>query len=332
MTQRAEKLQSWLAQQVQQPILGLAPLAGDASFRRYFRLALSKGNFIVMDAPPDKEDSHSFVQVGQAFAQVGLRVPELIAYDLQQGFLLLSDLGDQLYLPLLNDKTVDALYQKAFDTLFEIQQCPLPQAPPYNAELLEREMQLGKEWFLQKHLGLQLTFSEEQLLQTTVTALTESALAQPQVSVHRDYHSRNLMLLQNDELGILDFQDAVIGAITYDLVSLLRDCYIAWPQTQVEQWALNYQQRALALGLLTENNPQQFLRWFDWMGLQRHLKCLGIFARKYHRDRTAAYLVDLPRVLQYIVVVTQRYPELAAFHEFLQKRVLPVFQIHGITA
>ncbi|MGB6976589.1 MAG: phosphotransferase [Gammaproteobacteria bacterium] len=331
MIQRTENLQNWLAQQLHDPILGFVALTGDASFRRYFRLTLPNSTLIAVDAPPDKEDSHSFVQVAQAFAQAGLQVPKLLAYDLQQGFLLLSDLGDQLYLPLLNDQTVDVLYQKAIDALFKIQQCPLPQAPLYGAELLTREMQLGKEWFLQKHLGLQLNQTEEQLLQTTFAALVQSALAQPQVSVHRDYHSRNLMLLQNGEVGILDFQDAVIGAITYDLVSLLRDCYIAWPQTQVERWVLNYQQRALALGLLTENNPQQFAHWFDWMGLQRHLKCLGIFTRKYYRDHAPGYLADVPRVLQYIVAVTQRYPELATFHQFLQTRVLTAFQTRGIT-
>jgi aminoglycoside/choline kinase family phosphotransferase len=330
--QRTQDLQNWAAQHLQVPLLSFVPLAGDASFRRYFRLTLAEKTLVAMDAPPEQEDSHSFVQVARAFADAGLLVPELLAYDLQQGFLLLSDLGDQLYLPLLNAQSADLLYQKAITELFKIQQCLLPHAPSYSTELLAREMQIGKEWFLQKHLGLQLTAEEEQLLQTTFNLLIESALAQPQVSIHRDYHSRNLMLLKNQQLGILDFQDAVTGAITYDLVSLLRDCYIAWPRHQVEQWALTYQQRALTLGLLTENNPQQFLRWFDWMGLQRHLKCLGIFARKFHRDHTTAYLSDLPRVLQYIIDTSQRYLELASFHQFIQQRVLSVFQMRSISA
>ena len=330
--QRLNQIKSWLQDELRFADFELVPASSDASFRRYFRvLPLKQGGMvsngdatlIVMDAPPEKEDTSPFIKVATLLAQMGLNVPLIKEKDLQQGFLLLSDLGSVQYLSVLNDKNVERLYQDALDALLIMQtQGPRgEELPAYDHELLMREMELFRQWYLKTHLGLELSDAEENMLTDMFELLAQAALAQPRVCVHRDYHSRNLMFTQEKNPGILDFQDAVIGPVTYDLVSLLRDCYVSWPREQVETWALTYLDKAAQSGLINTHNEAQLLQWFDWMGAQRHLKASGIFARLNHRDNKPGYLQDIPRTLSYVVDVAQRYKELYPLYEFLQKRV-----------
>ncbi len=314
----------------------LAPASEDASFRRYFRVTGSAvascfdgagESLIVMDAPPDKEDSHPFVTISSLLADAGLNVPQVFAKDLAQGFLLLSDLGTQAYLDALNEHTVEPLYAAALDALFKMQRNAsqhVAELPVYDETLLLNEMALFIDWYCQQHR--EWTFTDEQRgrLDRVFQQLCEAALAQPQVFVHRDYHSRNLMVTEGHNgghgaPGILDFQDAVLGPVTYDLVSLLRDCYIDWPRSRVEQWALKYLYRAASAGLLPPATDVAYLRWFDWMGVQRHLKAAGIFARLHLRDNKSTYLADIPRTLAYVRDVSARYPELRDLHSLLDE-------------
>ena len=322
MPQRLELLNHWLQHELGLPRYELAPASSDASFRRYFRICFDGESRIVMDAPPEREDIRPFVQIGRRLFEIGLNVPRIEAENMAQGFLLLSDLGQQQYLGALNEQSVDRLYGDAQGALLTLQACG-PQAdelPPYNETLLLREMELFREWYLGRHLGLKLSPAEQQVLDRAFYLLADSALAQPRVAVHRDYHSRNLMVAPHNP-GILDFQDAVHGPVTYDLVSLLRDCYIDWPQARVEAWALGYQELALDAGVLRDRDEERFLRWFDWMGVQRHLKASGIFARLNHRDGKPGYLNDIPRTLGYIRSVACRYRELADLAALLDERV-----------
>ena len=313
----------------------LVPASEDASFRRYFRVTGSAvancfdgagESLIVMDAPPDKEDSHPFVVISTLLADAGLNVPQVFAKDLAQGFLLLSDLGTQAYLDVLSEHTVEPLYTGALDALFKMQRNAshyVAELPVYDEALLLSEMTLFIDWYCQQYR--ERTFSDEQRvrLDRVFQQLCEEALTQPQVFVHRDYHSRNLMVTEwhngYGKPGILDFQDAVLGPVTYDLVSLLRDCYIDWPRPRVEQWALNYLYRAASVGLLPPATDAAYLRWFDWMGVQRHLKAAGIFARLHLRDNKSAYLADIPRTLAYVRDVSARYPELRDLHTLLDE-------------
>jgi len=318
--QRLEQLNHWLGQALGLPRYDIAPASSDASFRRYFRISFGGETRIVMDAPPDKEDSRPFVRIARALHGIGLNVPQILAEDLAQGFLLLSDLGSEQYLSALNADSVGRLYGDAMGALLTLQACG-PQGdelPPYDEALLLREMELFREWYLGRHLGLALSDGEQRMLDETFRRLAQSALEQPQVAVHRDYHSRNLMVAPHNP-GILDFQDAVFGPVTYDLVSLLRDCYVAWPREQVEAWALGYQELAIDCGILRLRDEERFLRWFDWMGVQRHLKASGIFARLNHRDGKPGYLKDIPRTLGYVREVAGRYPELAGLGEMVEK-------------
>lgn len=323
MPQRLEQLKHWLSHSLGLPDYRIAPASSDASFRRYFRIRFDGESRIVMDAPPDKEDSRPFVRIGRQLRSIGLNVPEILAEDLSQGFLLLSDLGSQQYLDVLDMQNVERLYGDAMGALATLQSRGPDggELPPYDRELLWREMELFREWYLGKHLGVELDDSEHRLVDESFELLAESALEQPAVSVHRDYHSRNLMVSEQNP-GILDFQDAVYGPLTYDLVSLLRDCYIEWPRQQVEQWALGYQDMAVEHGILRERQEERFLRWFDLMGVQRHLKATGIFARLNHRDGKPGYLKDIPRTMGYVAEVCGRYPELSAFKALLEERVL----------
>jgi aminoglycoside/choline kinase family phosphotransferase len=323
--QRLEQLNHWLVHSVGLPAYEIAPASSDASFRRYFRISFDGESRIVMDAPPDKEDSRPFVDIAKRLHGIGLHVPQILAEDLGQGFLLLSDLGARQYLDELNPQSVDRLYGDAMGALATLQACgpDAGELPPYDRELLWREMELFREWYLGKHLGLQLSDSENKVLDEVFTLLADNALEQPAGSVHRDYHSRNLMLSGHNP-GILDFQDAVHGPLTYDLVSLLRDCYIAWPREQVEEWALGYHDIAIDHGILRERQEARFLRWFDLMGVQRHLKATGIFARLNHRDGKPGYLNDIPRTLGYVNEVSARYPELQSFRQLFEEHVLPV--------
>jgi aminoglycoside/choline kinase family phosphotransferase len=314
LDKRREILQDWARQQLGWPSASLTPASADASFRRYFRIQHNSESYVLMDAPPEREDCEPFVHVSQLLLKLGLHAPEILARDIKQGFLLLSDLGSRLYLDELDESNVDRLYGDALGALATLQSCgPFDSSlPPYDRELLMFEMSLFKDWLLGTHLGLSLDVSEQAQLQQVFELLAETALQQPRVCVHRDYHSRNLMVSDFHNPGILDFQDAVIGPMTYDLVSLLRDCYINWPRPRVEAWASGYYELARQTGILRSDqaDEQRFLRWFDWMGVQRHLKAAGIFARLNHRDDKPGYLNDIPRTLGYVQDVTSRYPEL----------------------
>jgi aminoglycoside/choline kinase family phosphotransferase len=298
----------------------LLPVSGDASFRQYFRFSLQEQSWIAVHAPPDKENNQAFVDVAKLFADHGLRVPVLLAWDREQGFLLLTDFGDQLLWPLLNTETVDHWYGRSMAAIAQLQAIPLAHAtlPYYDSRRLQTEMGLFTEWFVEKLLGCTLSLAEQQRLDTVFSILTQSALSQPQVIVHRDYHSRNLMVLPTQELGLIDFQDAVVGPCTYDLVSLLRDCYIAWPRENVEQWVEKFRN-----DYWPDEYAATFRRDFDWMGLQRHLKVLGIFARLYLRDGKPNYLNDLPLVLHYTLSVARRYPEFKDFVQWFDAVLMP---------
>jgi len=324
--ERIEALKHWLETELSFREYTLNPASADASFRRYFRVTHDGASYIVMDAPPDREDSGPFITISKLFADVGLHVPEVIDADLGQGYLLLTDLGSRPYLDALDEDSVERLYGDALGALAGIQTCR-PAAgvlPDYDRGLLLREMELFRTWLLEKHLGLTLSAAQSALFDAVFEQLAESALAQPRVCVHRDFHSRNLMVTQRNNPGILDFQDAVMGPVTYDLVSLLRDCYIQWPRARVEDWALGYHELAVQSGILREQHesPEQFLRWFDLMGVQRHLKAAGIFARLNHRDGKPGYLQDIPRTLGYVTEVAARYGELAGFGSYVERQVL----------
>jgi aminoglycoside/choline kinase family phosphotransferase len=324
--ERLEQLKHWLESELDFREYTLNPASADASFRRYFRVTHNGESFVVMDAPPDKEDSNPFIRISRMFFDVGLNVPDVIDENLEQGFLLLSDLGSRPYLAELNSATVERLYGDALSALATIQTC-IPEQdalPPYDRTLLLSEMELLREWLLGRHLGIALSGEQTACIDAAFARLADNALEQPQVCVHRDYHSRNLMFTDRNNPGILDFQDAVIGPVTYDLVSLLRDCYIAWPRAQVEDWVYGYQELALQSGILRaeHEDPVRFLRWFDLMGMQRHLKAAGIFARLNHRDGKPGYLGDVPRTLGYVVEVAARYDELTAFGEFVAAAVM----------
>jgi hypothetical protein len=322
--QRLNQLGQWLNGLAVLGQFEITPASGDASFRRYFRVTTDTGkSFIAMDAPPDKEDSVPFVRVAQAFAQFGIHVPEIHAADLEQGFLLLSDLGSTHFLDVLSDQTVERHYGDAMGALVSIQACgPKEAFPLYDRSMLLREMALFREWLVQRHLALDLSEGEQIMLGQVFDVLVANALEQPQVCVHRDYHSRNLLVAQPSP-GVLDFQDAVVGPVTYDLASLLRDCYIAWPREQVKEWVAGYFDLAQQSGIVLAEHEGLFLRWFDLMASQRHLKAAGIFARLNIRDGKPGYLKDIPRTLGYIVEIAADYPEIAPLADFISDRVLP---------
>jgi len=299
----------------------LLPLAGDASFRRYFRIKTPTQTWVLMDAPPEKESSDAFVLIANAFKSHGLVAPEVLQHDLHKGLLLISDLGDNLYYNKLDAHTVDTLYEQALKTAVHMHSCQLENEqtlPFFDEALYLQECALFSDWYLPQYLQVSLTCAQERMLQSTFHKLIDMAHAQPQVFVHRDYHSRNLFLMEDDRVGIIDFQDAVVGPITYDAVSLLRDCYIDWPQEQVEKWVRQFQLMALEAGILDEEDPRVFMRWFDYVSLQRHFKCMGIFARLYFRDGKSGYLEDIPRVLHYATTISARYPEFSELHSFLK--------------
>ena len=328
MTNRTQQIKQWLTDELELPPFGLTSASEDASFRRYFRITIDNGgkSFIVMDAPPDKEPLEPFSTIAKQLFNIGLNVPEIIASNTPGGFLLLGDLGSTAYLDQLNTETVHRLYGDALGALVVLQSCGPTDLPPYNRALLLNEMALFHDWFVGKHLEIELNDDEQQQLDSLFSMLAESALEQPQVSVHRDYHSRNLMVNAHNP-GIIDFQDAVIGPVTYDLVSLLRDCYISWPEEQVSEWVMGYHDIALDHGILRHPDPNQFKKWFDWMGVQRHLKAIGIFARLNHRDGKPGYLNDIPRTLSYLIEVSGHYEQLQPFHKLLIEKIQPSLNI-----
>jgi aminoglycoside/choline kinase family phosphotransferase len=327
MPQRLQDLNAWLAGPVGLSGFEITPASGDASFRRYFRVSCNGQSYIAMDAPPDKEDSHPFVEIARRFREQGVNVPRIHAQDLAQGYLLLDDFGSTHYLDVLDKGSVELLYGDAIRALCRIQQhAPWDGLPPYDRPLLLREMELFREWLCQRQLGLTLTDAEQRMLDETFGRLADSAQEQPHVCVHRDYHSRNLMVTNDNNPGILDFQDAVFGPVTYDLVSLLRDCYIRWPIERVEAWAQDYLELALQSDILGDEHREPFPRWFDLMGVQRQLKAAGIFGRLNKRDGKPGYLKDIPRTLGYILDVAPRYPMLEGLAVLVRERVLPAME------
>jgi hypothetical protein len=328
MTDRLRLLQGWLADVVGAREFSLAPASADASFRRYFRLTFTGGDsLIAMDAPPGQEDCGPFVRVERLLRDAGLHAPAILACDLEQGFLLLEDLGSRSYLDALDDDNVDTLYGDAMQALLTMQrEVPVTGLPPYDRALLEREMRLFDEWLLQHHLGIGPDRSMQRMLDATREALVASALAQPVVCVHRDYHARNLMVVDGFNPGIIDFQDAVAGPVSYDLVSLLRDCYVRWDAAPVDAWVGDFRVAAQSAGLLRDVSEDRLLYWFDLMGVQRHLKAAGIFARLNHRDGKPGYLADIPRTLGYIVAVGERRTEVADLAALVSERVLPLLE------
>lgn len=314
---RLNEINSWLKIALHSSNYQLEPASSDASFRRYFRITLGDETWILMDAPPKQENIKPFIDIARFLVSHNINAPLIKAQDLKLGFLLLSDFGNQPYLDKLNTQSADILYQSAINSLIDMQTCPVNDnsLPLYDQNLLQKEMELFPQWFLNKHLDL----PAPSFLQQTFDLLINNALEQPQVFVHRDYHSRNLMHTTKNSPGIIDFQDAVIGAITYDLVSLLRDCYIAWPEDKLQQWIECYFLRAQKHGLLTNVSREQFIRWFDLMGLQRHIKVLGIFCRLKYRDGKDNYINDLPQTLLYVKQVCSKYPEFKELSDFLEQ-------------
>ncbi len=317
-TDRMHTLHHWLQSVLQDRQYDISPVSGDASFRRYFRVVTGNKSYIVMDAPPEKEDCQPFHDIANTLRTAGINVPQIHEAELDHGFLLLDDLGDTLYLNQLSDSTADKLYGDALDALFNIQATDAAGLSGYDDELLRFELELFREWFLIQHLGLSLSREQHHILDTVFEALIANALQQPRVFVHRDYHSRNLMLTEIGNPGVLDFQDAVYGPVTYDIVSLLRDCYISWPEEKVKAWALGYAMRLIEAGIIQPVDDKTFLHWFDLMGIQRHLKATGIFSRLHHRDGKSTYLEDIPRTLAYVLNISSQYPETQPLHALLK--------------
>jgi len=337
MDQRQEVLAQWAADQIEQLYRHSIPaqmetVSGDASFRRYFRLNFAQNNqqksWIAVDAPPEHENSRQFVDIAKVWSEAGVKVPTVLAFDEANGFMLLEDFGDTLLHPELTATAAEGLYKSSIDSLIELQQLvKTDNIPLYDQPLLDREMALFPDWLCEKQLGLALSVDDKAMLKQVFDTLAQSALTQLQVVVHRDYHSRNLMVckaappLHNDNfIGIIDFQDAVYGPLTYDLVSLLKDCYIQWPREQVLAW-LDYFHITSEQG--ASISKAQLVRDFDLMGMQRHLKAAGIFARLSIRDGKHGYLKDVPRTCEYILQASRLYPEFTDFSVWLEQTFLP---------
>jgi N-acetylmuramate 1-kinase len=321
---RLANLTQWVIEDLGFAGASIAPASVDASFRRYFRVTRDADSYIVMDAPPDKEDSRPFLNVARILGGLNLNVPIILARVMERGFLLLTDLGSRQYLDALSGSAADQLYADALKALRTMQTADAHLSkglPRYDRALLTREMELLPEWFLQRHLGLYVGARERAMLARLFDSLADAALSQPACFVHRDYHSRNLLVTPENNPGILDFQDAVWGPVTYDLASLLKDCYIAWPPARVREWVRQYRENLLGAGFELDGSAADFMRWFDLVGLQRHIKVLGIFARLFYRDGKSQYLNDLPRVLDYVRDTAASYPETAAFAEFVVRRI-----------
>jgi aminoglycoside/choline kinase family phosphotransferase len=327
---RLVQLTQWVQEDLGLAGSVIAPASVDASFRRYFRVTRGADSYIVMDAPPDKEDSAPFLKVARILGGMNLNAPMVLARDMGRGFLLLTDLGSRQYLDELPAAgAADRLYADALAALRTMQTADAAissDLPRYDRALLMREMELMPEWFLRHHLGLSIDARERAMLDELFESLARAAASQPAVFVHRDYHSRNLLVTAQDNPGILDFQDAVWGPVTYDLASLLKDCYIAWPPSRVRAWVLEYREKLLEAGFALPADAAEFMRWFDLVGLQRHIKVLGIFARLFYRDGKSQYLNDLPRVLDYARDTASSYAETAPFAAFIAGRIDPLFK------
>ncbi|GFM55349.1 aminoglycoside phosphotransferase [Pseudomonas cichorii] len=324
---RLQSLKVWLDEQLpalfarQQwgavPPATLTAASSDASFRRYFRWEGGDKTFIVMDAPPPQENCKPFVDIAHLLASSGINVPKIHAEDLTQGFLLLSDLGRQTYLDVIDADNADALFADAIEALLTYQQLPMDAPlPSYDVALLRRELELFPEWYVKRHLGIEMDSAQLASWQHVSDLLIESALAQPKVLVHRDYMPRNLMISEPNP-GVLDFQDAVYGPVTYDITCLFKDAFLSWPEERVVGWLNTYWNKARALGIEVHEDFATFSRASDLMGVQRHLKVIGIFARICHRDGKPRYLGDVPRFFSYIEAVVSRRPELAELGQLL---------------
>ena len=315
MDKREELVRHWLVKTIQPPFT-IKPLSGDASFRQYSQIQTQKQSYVLMDAPPKQEDCRPFVSINTLLSEHNIAVPKIYAADLSLGLLLLEDFGDALLLSQLNQNNADDLYQTVIRTLLRMQTINCQQLPRFDEQQLMGEMQLFSDWYCQRHLNFTLSPQQQKEFKQVAATLIDNATSQPQVFVHRDYHSKNLMLIDDNKIGVLDYQDAVAGALSYDLVSLLRDCYIRWSDEQVECW-IGYFLSHCPRQDYPEFSNAQFRRWFDWMGVQRHLKAIGIFARLCHRDNKPTYLSDIPLTMSYLKDCTARYFELAALHDLL---------------
>ena len=326
---RLTLIHEWLSRDLGMRPDRVEPASADASFRRYFRVFHQDATSIVMDAPPGKEDVRPYLKVTRLLEKLGAHVPHVHQADTDRGLLLLEDLGGTHYLSRFNaGEDPDRLYSDALRVLAEIQvhgRDAAAELPPYDREALARELALMPEWFLGKHLALTLSEAESQVVANAFEFLIDAALAQPTVFVHRDFHSRNLMVVEDRNPGIIDFQDALRGPVGYDLVSLLKDCYISWPRERVEKWVKGFRALLRSKGdagaWLSGADDTEFLRWFDLIGVQRHIKVLGIFARLWYRDGKAGYIRDLSLTLEYVRDTCKRYPELAQLSRFLEDRV-----------
>lgn len=332
MDLRRNELEQWAIAQIRQlsdieVTTKMDIVSGDASFRRYFRLHALGRTWIAVDAPADKEDNPRFVRLAKEWIEHNINVPKVIAHDFVEGFMLLEDFGDHLLWHAVHEngitlEEVEDYYRRCIEGLIKIQAISPSKLPVYDHTLLMNEMQLFVDWLVTQLLQIELSQAEQDMLQHTFALLRDRALSQPQVTVHRDYHSRNIMLCPDDRLGVIDFQDAVKGPVTYDLVSLLRGCYVRWPQKLVNELAASYWEYARPQGIYLQNF-EHFRKDFDWMGLQRHLKAAGIFARLHLRDGKSAYLRDIPNTCQYLLEQSAPYEELAEFHAWLEQRFMP---------
>ena len=318
--ERIKQIQDWLANQFPAQTFTLAPASNDASFRRYFRVTLDDGTtYIVMDAPPEREDIRPWLHVQQLFHAAGAHVPDVPAQDLQRGFLLLSDLGSTTFLAAFAEQNPDALYRAAIDTLIDIQRASRPDVlPAYDRALLKRELDLFPDWYIGKHVPLSFGDTERNALEAVFEKILAVNLGEPSVYVHRDFHSRNLMYTATAP-GVIDFQDAVYGPISYDLVSLFKDAYVEWDEELTLDWLARYWEKAKKAGLPVRADFGDFFRDYEWMGVQRHVKVLGIFARLFHRDGKDGYLRDMPLVASYLRKACARYGELTPLLRLLDK-------------
>lgn len=318
-TDRRAALRRFVAERLHIAEPDIAPASADASFRSYWRVATPDGSRIVMDSPPDKEPVEPWLEIGARLRAAGLHVPEVYHADAAHGFLIIEDLGAQLYLPALNANTADALYADALAALRTMQSRVSPHdLPRFDRERMIAEMEYVPEWFLQRHLGMVPGCHDWDEIELAFGTIATAVAAQTYVFMHRDFHSRNLMIVDANAPGVIDFQGAMHGPVTYDLVSLLRDCYIVWPPERVDAWAEAYRQTLVENGVV-DVDARQFRRWFDLTGLQRHIKVLGLFCRLCYRDGKTQYLGDLPVVLAYVLDIARQYDELAGFVRFLER-------------
>ncbi len=319
---RIIELIAWLSDVLQGDISSIQFASEDASFRRYFRIVHNSRSYIVMDAPVEHLQIEIFVKIAKKFLQFGINVPEIYEWNKQKGFALIFDFGSTTYLDILTQSNADALYADAIDSLIRLQLATSSDPdflPPYDSKLLNQEMDLFRDWYLPGYKKISLTHEISDVLEHSFDILTKKALEQPRVWVHLDYHSRNLMFVENRNPGIIDFQDAVTGPITYDLMSLLRDCYIVWPADKIQQWIRLYLNKAEQTGVSIDFEPDQFVEWFDWMGIQRHIKVAGIFSRLCYRDGKRKFLDDIPTVMAYLESVSGKYRELEPLHKLVLK-------------